>query len=176
MRGYLTPPLTGNYTFYSVADDRGEVWLSSDDNPAKKELIAEAYYWVNPREWDYYASQISAPIRLEAGKRYYLEALIRGEGSPNQGAVGWRLPDGRFERPIPANRFVGALPRFSGPRIRPPGYFEGQVDGTMNSLYVVEASTDLIGWSAVSTNRAPFVFVDLEPAISSRRFFRARAE
>ena len=175
LRGYLTAPLTGDYTFYIAADDRGELWLSTDDNPANKELVAESYYWVAGRDWDFYPSQVSLPIYLQAGRRYYLEALIRGDGSPNQGAGGWRLPDGKFERPIPASRFVGAPARFSGMRRQPSGRFEAQVEGTANSLYMVEASADLTAWSAVFTNRAPFMFVDSGPAVGSQRFVRAVA-
>ena len=175
LRGYLTPPLTGDYTFYIAADDRGELWLSTGDNPSNKRLVAVSYYWVPPRNWDFYESQVSSPIRLEAGRRYYVEALIRGDGSPNQGAVGWRLPDGKFERPIPASRFIGAPARFAGARWQPSGRFEADVEGTENSLYVIEASADLATWSAVVTNRVPFVFVDSEPAVGTERFFRAVA-
>lgn len=175
LRGYLTPPLTGDYTFYIAADDRGELWLSTDDNPTNRRLVAVSYYWVAPRDWDFYESQVSSPIRLEAGRRYYLEVLIRGDGSPNQGAVGWRLPDGKFERPLPAGRFVGAPARFSGMRWPPSGRFEAAVEGTQNSLYVIEVSTDLATWAAVVTNRAPFVFVDSEPGLGAQRFFRAVA-
>ncbi|MBK9140567.1 MAG: hypothetical protein IPM17_17735 [Verrucomicrobia bacterium] len=175
LRGYLTTPLVGDYTFYIAADDRGDLWLGSDDNPVNKELVALSYYWVAPRDWDFYESQVSLPIRLEAGRRYYVEALIRGEGSPNQGAVGWRLPDGKFERPIPANRFIGEPARLAAVRSQPSGRFEADVEGTQNSLYVIETSPDLNTWSAVVTNRVPFVFVDLEPAVQAQRFFRAAA-
>jgi hypothetical protein len=44
LRGYVTAPATGDYTFYIAADDRGELWLSSDDNPANKRMIAQCYY------------------------------------------------------------------------------------------------------------------------------------
>jgi hypothetical protein len=175
LRGYLTPPLTGQYTFYIAADDRGVLWLSSDDNPATKQMIAVSYYWVASRAWDVYASQVSLPIQLQAGRRYYLEALIKGDGSPNQGAVGWRLPDGKFERPIPAKRFVGAPARFSAIRWPAAGRFEVQVDGTANSLYQVQASSDLVTWSPVLTNRAPFLFVEFDPPNAPQRFYRAVA-
>lgn len=38
--GFLVPPTNGNYTFAVAADDRAELWLSTDTNPANKQLIA----------------------------------------------------------------------------------------------------------------------------------------
>ena len=40
MRGYITAPATGNYTFWIASDDNGELWLSVNDNPANKVRIA----------------------------------------------------------------------------------------------------------------------------------------
>ncbi|MEL6650459.1 MAG: PA14 domain-containing protein, partial [Bacteroidota bacterium] len=34
VRGYICPPTTGNYSFWIASDDKGELWLSTDDNPA----------------------------------------------------------------------------------------------------------------------------------------------
>lgn len=60
--------------------------------------------WTNSRQWDKYASQKSAPVRLEAGKRYYIEALHKqGWGGDNL-AVAWQMPDGKMEAPIAGNR------------------------------------------------------------------------
>ena len=172
LSGYVTAPLTGNYTFYIAGDDRGELWLSTDDNPANKSKIAECYYWVNVRQWDYYNGQVSSPVRLEAGKRYYLEAFIKGEGSPNHGAVGWRLPNGSFQGPIPASRFVGDAAIVQ--QIQPPsrGRMGFRVEGTTNSLYIVQTSTNLAEWSPVLTNRVPYD-VEIDTAADPNRFFRA---
>ena len=155
LQGYLTPPVTGDYTFYIAADDRGVLWLSSDDNPANKTQIAQCYYWVDSRRWDYYQSQVSVPIRLEAGRRYFLEALIKGDGSPNQGAVGWQLPDGKFERPIPVKRFYGAAAAMQI-GFAPAEGLTISVGGTEHSLYVLQGTTNLIDWIPLRTNRAPF--------------------
>jgi len=172
LRGYVTAPLTGEYTFYIAADDRGELWLSSDDNPGNKGQIAECYYWVGLREWDFYQSQISAPIRLQTGQRYYLEAVIKGEGSPNHGSVGWRMPDGKFERPIPASRFRGQAATVQSIGRNSSGSFELRVEGTSDSLYVIQASTNLTTWSPVLTNRVPFLLEDAETASYPHRFYR----
>ena len=39
MRGYITAPATGNYTFWIAGDDNSELWLSLNDNPANKVRI-----------------------------------------------------------------------------------------------------------------------------------------
>jgi hypothetical protein len=36
MKGWLTPPVTGDYVFWITSDDYGEFWLSSDDHPDNK--------------------------------------------------------------------------------------------------------------------------------------------
>src|SRR4051812_31033926 len=41
MRGYIVPPVSGNYTFWIASDDNSELWLSTDSNPATKRLIAQ---------------------------------------------------------------------------------------------------------------------------------------
>ena len=42
--------------------------------------------------------------RLETGRRDYIEALQKEDVSGDNIAVGWQLPDGTLERPIPGNR------------------------------------------------------------------------
>ncbi|MFN3404074.1 MAG: Ig-like domain-containing protein [Cytophagaceae bacterium] len=104
IRGYICPPQTGNYTFWISSNDNGELWLSTDDNPASKVRIAHISSFTNYREWNKMASQKSALIHLTAGKRYYIEALQKEEFRSDHLSVGWQLPDGTMERPIPGSR------------------------------------------------------------------------
>jgi hypothetical protein len=46
IRGYITAPTTGNYTFWIASDDHSELWLSIDDQPANKRRIASLNDWV----------------------------------------------------------------------------------------------------------------------------------
>lgn len=110
IRGYLHPPQTGDYTFWVAADDHAELWLSSDDTPGKKKRIVALNRWTPSRDWDAYPEQKSKPIRLEAGKRYYIEALHHEATVDDCLAVGWQLPDKTMERPIPGNR-LSATPK-----------------------------------------------------------------
>jgi regulation of enolase protein 1 (concanavalin A-like superfamily) len=92
LSGYLMPPQTGNYTFYIASDDQGELFLSTDANPANITRIARVDSWTSIREWNKEANQKSAPIALEAGKLYYVEALHSEGGGGDNLAVAWTLP------------------------------------------------------------------------------------
>lgn len=102
--GYICVPMTGNYTFWISSNDHSELWLSTDGDPSNRRRIAYVTGYTNPRQWDKYASQQSAPVNLVQGQRYYIEALHKeGVGSDHM-AVGWQLPNGTLERPIPGSR------------------------------------------------------------------------
>jgi|GEM_PF-1704367 len=104
IRGYVCAPETGNYTFWIASDDNSELWLSTSDNPGNKVLIASINGWAGVREWTKYTTQQSVAVALTAGQRYYIEALHKeGSGGDNL-AVGWQLPSGTLERPIPGAR------------------------------------------------------------------------
>ncbi|MEJ7559571.1 MAG: right-handed parallel beta-helix repeat-containing protein [Pedobacter sp.] len=104
IRGFLTPPTTGNYTFWISADDSGELWLSTDAKPANKVKIAHTLSWNNTREWNKFASQKAKEITLQAGQKYYIEVLHKQGGGGGNLAVQWTLPNGTVESPIPGNR------------------------------------------------------------------------
>jgi hypothetical protein len=110
IRGYICPPQTGSYTFFISGDDDCELWLSTDDNPANKSKIAGFNGWTYPRQWDKFPSQTSATITLEAGRRYYIEALHKEAVGSDHVAVGWQLPDGSLERPIAGSRLSPYVP------------------------------------------------------------------
>ncbi len=109
VRGYIQAPQTGNYTFWIASDDAGELWLSPTDNPKDKIKICQVSAWCPPRQWDTVPEQKSKPVALTAGRNYYIESLQKeGTGGDNL-AVGWQLPDGKMERPIPGARLIPAL-------------------------------------------------------------------
>ena len=92
MRGYITAPVTGSYTFWIASDDNSELWLSINDNPANKVRIASVPDWTDSRQWNKFSSQKSAAIPLTAGQRYYVEALQKEGGGGDNLAVGWAKP------------------------------------------------------------------------------------
>ncbi|HOX04680.1 MAG TPA: PA14 domain-containing protein [Verrucomicrobiota bacterium] len=109
--GYVEPPQTGNYVFYLSGDDETQLWLTSDPadpkNPAKKQMIATVVNPLSPgtgyssyRQWNKYATQQSAPIYLEKGKRYYIEVLHKEGSGGDHIELGWQTPDGKIQQPM----------------------------------------------------------------------------
>ncbi len=115
VRGFICPPMSGNYRFWISSDDNGELWLSTDDDPANKQLIANVPGWSSSRQWDKFPEQQSALVPLNAGQLYYIEALQKEQGGGDNLAVGWQLPNGTQERPVPGNRLLpfGAAPPYA---------------------------------------------------------------
>ena len=103
---YLKPATTGDYVFFLCSDDPGVLYLSTDENPGNKHLIAQETAWSNARQWttsggnsdfsakrsDKFASSgwpTPNTIHLTAGQLYYMEALhTEGGGGDNVG-VAW---------------------------------------------------------------------------------------
>jgi ELWxxDGT repeat protein len=104
IRGYLCAPQDGEYTFYISSDDHSELWLSDGPNPANKRKIAWVTGATSKRQWNKYASQQSVKISLRQGLRYYVEVLHKENLGYDHVAVGWQLPNGALERPIPGTR------------------------------------------------------------------------
>ena len=106
IHGYICPPQDGNYTFWIAGDDATELYISTDDNKANKRKIAYSLSWTGPREWNKSVTQKSALIYLKGGKKYYIEATHKEGGGGDNIAVGWELPTGLKEMPIPGNRLT----------------------------------------------------------------------
>jgi hypothetical protein len=92
IRGYLTAPYTGVYTFFVAADAQAELWLSPNQDPVNKVRLVQTSANAASRVWTTNADQKSAPVNLVRGERYYIEGLHK-EGSGNDNfAVGWAKP------------------------------------------------------------------------------------
>ncbi|HEX3133688.1 MAG TPA: PA14 domain-containing protein, partial [Planctomycetota bacterium] len=100
LRGFVVPPVDGEYVFWIAGDDECELWLSEDDTRTRLRRIAHCLL-SSPEEWEKSPDQRSAPIVLTHGRRYYVEALHKEGGGEDHVSVSWRLPDGTLERPIP---------------------------------------------------------------------------
>jgi len=94
MRGYLHPPTTGQYTFWTASDNSSELWLSQDADPSKARKIARIarYEWTPPREWSKFPWQRSEVIELNGGQSYYIEALREQTSGGDNLAVAWQGP------------------------------------------------------------------------------------
>jgi hypothetical protein len=78
MWGWFVPPTNGNYTFYIRSDDHSRLYVSSNDDPANKVIVAIQ----NGANVEYTNTAGGTPRfgtvqNLVAGQRYYMEALLR---------------------------------------------------------------------------------------------------
>lgn len=87
LSGYVTAPVTGDYTFYVQGDDQFELWVSPDDTPFAKRREAWGTGWANT--WNKFATQLSKTRRLMAGQRYYVEALVKEAAGGDYLSIGW---------------------------------------------------------------------------------------
>ncbi len=117
VRGYICPPLTGNYTFTIAGDDGAELWLSSSNDPTAKVKIAGYVGWTGFQEFNKFPGQVSAPINLQAGQPYYIEVLHKNGAGGDHFSVKWTMPNGVTETPIPGSRlspYTGATANRNG--------------------------------------------------------------
>jgi len=123
MQGYFYPPSTGDYIFWICSDDTSQLFLSTDDDPANKKLIAQEGGWSNPRIWDSASSGDAATknsstfvstqwgtkdpanggakITLTKGKPYYVEVLFKEGGGGDNVAVAVQDPGGTIDATLP---------------------------------------------------------------------------
>ena len=106
MRGWIVPPATGAYVFWIVADDEGALFISPDDKPGSKRRVAGYDAAVGYGDWDKVPNQQSQPIALTEGVRYYIEAVYKEGKGNDHCSVGWKLPNGVLERPIPGAHLI----------------------------------------------------------------------
>jgi len=107
--GYFTPATAGAYVFFVTADDNADFFISTDDSPANKRLVAQELGWANHLNWTTDPSNAgpieqkrsdswspdggtthpySAGITLAAGTKYYIEAVHNeGGGGDNLSAT-----------------------------------------------------------------------------------------
>jgi len=114
MLGYVHPPVTGDYVFWIASDDNSQLFLSTDIDPANKVLIAYVPAHTSSRQWTRYAEQQSAPVHLEAGRRYYIEALHKEGGGGDNLAVGWKTPEDAVFNNLPIDG-IHLSPYVEGP-------------------------------------------------------------
>ena len=93
IRGWLTAPETGLFTFFlTTADENAELWISGSDDPArrlKRSLVQNA---APAGAWSAQPMQKSLPVALRAGQRYYIEAVRKETSGADQFSVGWIRP------------------------------------------------------------------------------------
>lgn len=108
LHAWLTVPETGTYFFHLACDNDGELHFTPEDGlriilaSIKGDPTVGKLMWPRPREWDKYPSQKSAPVMLEVGKRYLLEAVYVEASNNDHISVGWSREDGQEPKVIEA--------------------------------------------------------------------------
>ena len=94
MIGFLHPPATGDYQFAIASDDNSQLWLSTDESPSNRVLIAKETGWQPIRAYQAVGDEATSEfISLEAGKAYYIEILNKEGGGGDNVAVAWTTGD-----------------------------------------------------------------------------------
>ncbi len=138
--GYFHPPTTGEYVFYISSDDYGRLFLSTDSDPANKKLIAIEPEWNNPRDYMGTARRDAtnpqnnsqtyletewperdpvfggARIQLQAGRAYYIEALMKEGGGGDNLSVAVQDPSFLIDSSLPIpGQYLSSIDKNSGP-------------------------------------------------------------
>jgi len=108
IRGWIIPPVSGNYTFWIASDDSSELWISTNSLKTSKSLAASVSGWTDFRQWNKYASQQSTPRYLEKNQSYYMEIYQRESGGGDHLSVAWSRPDAS-----PDSREIISVPHIS---------------------------------------------------------------
>ena len=90
IRGFLTAPASGDYRFFLRADESAVFHLSDDEEPVNAWKRAELTAPSASADWT--GAAASPLLRLEAGRRYYLEILHKEDGGTDHLALGWAKP------------------------------------------------------------------------------------
>ena len=73
-RGWLSVPVSGDYVIAASAPSAVRVNLAAGENRSDGlKTIADAAGWSSPHQYDARPGQVSAPVALLAGRRYYVE-------------------------------------------------------------------------------------------------------
>ncbi|PYK63125.1 MAG: hypothetical protein DME21_04020, partial [Verrucomicrobia bacterium] len=109
--GFFVPPATGVYDFIISTDDTSDLFLSTDNTPANKRMIAQQPGWNATRQWRIDAgggtdlqqrssdtwqdatanSPFASGISMVAGQQYYIEGVMNEFGGGDNFAVAYRV-------------------------------------------------------------------------------------
>ncbi len=99
MRGTITAPVSGDYTFALTGDDLAQVWLSNSESPYGRERILDLLDWSKYQELTD-PDVPSAVVTLTAGQAYYVEILHKEDGDREHVSLFWTVPGERIPKII----------------------------------------------------------------------------
>jgi hypothetical protein len=163
--GMVQPLFNQTYTFTTTTDDGVRLWVNG-------QLLVDHFTPQSPTSW-------SGSIALSALQLYSIEMDYFQQGGGAIAQLSWSSSS-TASAIIPQSQlypFTNSLPvLFSSPGQINNGVFTLQLSGMPGKTYVLQASTDLIHWTPISTNVPPATIQTLiDPGASNfpQRFYRA---
>jgi len=163
VRAYVVPSVTGDYRFFIASDDNSQLKFSLSTNAASATVIASVGGWTGQDEWTKFASQASTLIpNLQAGTRYYIEALQKEGGGGDNLSVGWVVPGSGVTNVIPGANLqpvdINVAPQinaqsFSTLQTAPNGAYVGTVAAS-------DASADALTFQLTAGNTNNTFLID----------------
>jgi len=196
--GFFIPAVTGNYVFFTCSDDDSDLYISTDDQPCNKRLVAQEQGWSPNRQWnvanggsvDMKRSDRWSPdggatvpwangIRLEAGKRYYIEGVMHeGGGGDNFSATFKLIDDPDPENDTPSAFVAAVIGHMEPPAAQEIKFTKITVNanGTITVEWTgggtLEATPSLdpgkVNWQPVPGATSPFTFAPTEKMLFGR--------
>ena len=120
------PPSSGNYVFFVASDDQSDLFVSTDNNPASKRMVAQETGWSNARQWTApggggstapqkrsdqfspdggFSQPFAAGLPMTGGQPYYIELDHQDTGGGENAGVTYKL----ISDADPANGTASAL-------------------------------------------------------------------
>jgi hypothetical protein len=192
LSGWVIPPTTGSYVFFVAADDNAELYLSTDENPANKKLIAIEPEWHPSRSWagtdrrpqgqnrsDQFPNTewpTGNTINLTAGQRYYAEVLYSEGGGGDNAAITWKManqPDPADGSPPLSGNVIGTFAPpapVTGPEFTSVALVGGNLVIAWQTGTLETAESITGPWTPVTNLTSPATI----PTTGTQRFYRLR--
>ena len=139
IHGWLVVGQTGDYTFWTAADDSSELWLSTDISPANAVLVSHNDGWVGARQFDDAKVIPSDPIHLVGGEQYYISGLMKEGSQGDSFAAAWQGPDTGDARVVIPGR---NLKPYLAVTAKNPYPADNSVDAAINVTLSWDVGTD----------------------------------
>ncbi len=98
--GWIIPPISGVYTFFTRSDYASAFYLSTDAKPENLPTTPTCFLDKPSITWPDAGTGVSKSIPLVAGQRYYFEFYHTEDVGADVSMVGWNGPEFFNERPI----------------------------------------------------------------------------
>lgn len=90
IRGYLSVPQNTNVTFNLTANDKARFYLSTNENPSQKQLLAYVDDYTETEEHEKYPTQSTNVVQLTAGNFYYFELIYADATGSDHLRLWWK--------------------------------------------------------------------------------------